>query len=107
MRSLMDMQHRPTAVFCGSDILATGAIKYCHQQGIVVPKDMSIVGFDNLEIAELTAPELTTLEVPAREMGSLAANYILAPATQKRHLRQTELPIRIIVRGSTGAAPRS
>lgn len=106
MRSLMDMQHRPTAVFCGSDILATGAIKYCHQQGIVVPKDMSIVGFDNLEIAELTAPELTTLEVPAREMGSLAANYVLAPATQKRHLRQTELPIRIIVRGSTGAAPR-
>jgi LacI family transcriptional regulator len=106
MHSLMSLPHRPTAVFCGSDILATGAIKYCHQQGIAVPKDMSIVGFDNLEIAELTAPELTTLEVPAREMGSLAANYILAPATQKRYLRQTELPIRIIVRGSTGAAPR-
>ncbi|WP_245451059.1 LacI family DNA-binding transcriptional regulator [Borborobacter arsenicus] len=105
MRSLMDVPQPPTAVFCGSDILATGAIKYCHEQGIAVPGEVSVVGFDNLEIAELTSPELTTLEVPAREMGNLAADYILAPAAQKRYLRQTELPIRIIVRDSTGAAP--
>ena len=61
---------RPTAVFCGSDILAAGAIKYCHEAGIAVPSDVSIMGFDNLEIAELTTPELTTLEVPCSRHGS-------------------------------------
>ncbi|WP_245518526.1 substrate-binding domain-containing protein, partial [Mesorhizobium sp. M4B.F.Ca.ET.169.01.1.1] len=78
MERLMEEGTRPTAVFCGSDILAAGAIKYCHAAGIAVPREVSIVGFDNLEIAELTSPELTTLEVPARDMGRIAADYVLA-----------------------------
>lgn len=59
---------------CGSDILASGAIKYCHTAGIPVSGEVSIVGPGNLEIAELTSPELTTLEVPARDMGRVAAD---------------------------------
>jgi LacI family transcriptional regulator len=101
MRRLMGQKPRPTAVFCGSDILAAGAIKYCTAEGIAVPGDVSIMGFDNLGIAELTSPELTTLEVPARDMGRLAADYILASPLQQRHLRHRELAIRLIVRGST------
>jgi LacI family transcriptional regulator len=104
---LMALSPRPTAVFCGSDILAAGAIKFCHRVGIAIPKDVSIIGFDNLEIAELTSPEMTTLEVPARDMGRLAADYILASPLQRRHLRQRELAIRLIVRGTTGPAPGS
>lgn len=65
------------------------------------------MGFDNLEIAELTSPELTTLEVPARDMGRLAADYILASPLQRRHLRQRELAIRLITRSSTGPVPRA
>jgi LacI family transcriptional regulator len=107
MGQLMAASPRPTAVFCGSDILAAGAIKFCHQAGIAVPKAVSIIGFDNLEIAELTSPEMTTLEVPARDMGRLAADYILASPLQRRHLRQRELAIRLIVRGTTGPAPRT
>ncbi|PAP92029.1 GntR family transcriptional regulator [Mesorhizobium wenxiniae] len=102
MKMLMASSPRPTAVFCGSDILAAGAIKYCVEAGLAVPKDISIIGFDNLEIAVLTAPELTTLEVPARDMGRLAADYILASPLQRRHLRERELPISLVVRGSTG-----
>jgi LacI family transcriptional regulator len=101
MRRLMGEKPRPTAVFCGSDILAAGAIKYCSAEGIAVPGDVSVMGFDNLGIAELTSPELTTLEVPARDMGRLAADYILASPLQQRHLRRRELAIRLIVRGST------
>jgi LacI family transcriptional regulator len=107
MAKLMAASPRPTAVFCGSDILAAGAIKFCHQAGIAVPKGVSIIGFDNLEIAELTSPEMTTLEVPARDMGRLAADYILASPLQRRHLRQRELAIRLIVRGTTAPAPRT
>jgi LacI family transcriptional regulator len=102
MKMLMAISPRPTAVFCGSDILAAGAIKYCIEAGLAVPQDVSIMGFDNLEIAMLTAPELTTLEVPARDMGRLAADYILASPLQRRHLRERELPISLVVRGSTG-----
>ncbi|MGE3874796.1 MAG: substrate-binding domain-containing protein [Parvibaculaceae bacterium] len=104
---LLGLSPRATAIFCGSDILAAGAIKFCHRAGIAVPKDVSIIGFDNLEIAELTSPEMTTLEVPARDMGRLAADYILASPLQRRHLRQRELAIRLIVRGTTGPAPGS
>jgi LacI family transcriptional regulator len=107
MEKMMDAPSRPTAVFCGSDILAAGAIKYCHEAGIAVPGDVSIMGFDNLEIAELTTPELTTLEVPSRDMGRLAADFILASPAQRRHLRQRELAIRLITRGSTGPVSRA
>ena len=106
MESLMNLETRPTAIFCGSDILAAGAIKYCQSRSIKVPGDLSIMGFDNLEIAELTSPELTTLEVPARGMGAHAADYALASPTQRQSMRQRELPLRLIVRGSTGPAPK-
>ena len=75
--------------------------------GISVGRDVSIVGFDNLEIAELTTPEPTTLEAPARDMGRLAADYVLASPSQRNHLTERELPIRLVVRDSTGPAPET
>ncbi|MBO6640395.1 MAG: LacI family DNA-binding transcriptional regulator [Roseitalea sp.] len=105
MESLMQVEDPATAVFCGSDILAAGAVKYCQAKGIDVPGKVSIMGFDNLEIAELTSPDLTTLEVPARNMGVHAADYTLADVKQHASMRQRELPLRLIVRGSTGARP--
>jgi LacI family transcriptional regulator len=69
MAQLMNLPKRPTAIFCSSDILAAGAIKYCAEADISVLREVFVVGFDNLELAELTTPELTTLEVPARDMG--------------------------------------
>lgn len=106
MRRLMTKETPPTAVFCGSDIIAAGAIKYCHENGIAVPKTVSILGFDNLEIAELTTPDLTTVEVPAREMGTMAADYLLATSSQRQHMRQRELPLRLVVRASTEPVAR-
>lgn len=103
MRRLMSRQTPPTAVFCGSDIIAAGAIKYCHATAIAVPDEVSVFGFDNLEIAELTNPELTTIEVPARDMGTIAAEYLLATPLQRQHTRQRELSLRLIVRASTAA----
>lgn len=106
MQSLFQSTVHPTAVFCGSDILAAGALKLCQSRGIRVPEDISIVGFDNLEIAKLTTPDLTTLEVPAREMGSLAGEYALANERERALLRERELDIRLIVRNSSGTAPK-
>lgn len=107
MRSLMQTYPRPTAVFCGSDILAVGAVKYCHSAGVAVPDDVSLVGFDNLEIAELVTPELTTVNVPAREMGEAAADALFRLGKKEERAIITELPTRLIVRGSTGPARES
>lgn len=106
MQRLMSAPVPPTAVFCGSDIIAAGALKYCHENGIAVPDAVSMLGFDNLGIAELTTPGLTTIEVPARDMGLLAADYILASPAQRQHLRQRELSIRLVVRASTKPAQK-
>jgi LacI family transcriptional regulator len=104
MRSLMQTYPPPTAVFCGSDILAVGAIKYCNTAGIGVPDQVSVVGFDNLEIAELVTPELTTLDVPTREMGEAVAEALIRLGDKKESFIVTELQTRLIVRGSTGPA---
>lgn len=101
MAKLMSNEEPPTAVFCGSDILAVGALKYCNQNGIAVPSQVSILGFDNLEIAQISTPELSTLEVPAKEMGRLAGDYVLASPAQRRHLHQHELSVSLVVRGTT------
>lgn len=105
MRSLMETYPRPTAVFCGSDILAVGAVKHCRAVGIEVPGAVSIIGFDNLEIAHVVEPELTTIDVPAREMGQMAAESII----ELRQSRQTglskKLQTRLLIRQSTGPAP--
>ncbi len=107
MQSLMQTHPRPTAVFCGSDILAVGAMKYCHSVGIAIPAQVSIVGFDNLEVAQLVSPELTTLDVPARAMGEAAA-VVLIEAKANGKLPNgvvTQLQTRLILRGSTAQAP--
>ncbi|OJG01290.1 GntR family transcriptional regulator [Rhizobium sp. 58] len=106
MKRLMLADTPPTAVFCASDIAAAGALKYCRQNDIAVPGTVSVLGFDNLDIGELTTPELTTIDVPAGEMGRIAADYLLAPAAQRQHMRIRELPLRLVVRGSTAALLR-
>lgn len=106
MQSLMQTHPRPTAVFCGSDILAAGAVRYCHAAHIGVPSEVSVMGFDNLEVAELISPELTTLHVPLKEMGEAAAQAALSgPAADKGRI--VDLPLRLVVRQSTGPARRA
>lgn len=105
MGSIMETRPRPTAVFCGSDILAAGAAKYCRERLIAVPQAVSIVGFDDLEIATLVEPALTTLHVPARRMGVQAARMISGRALAAPQTVVTTLPLRLMVRGSTSRAP--
>lgn len=106
MQSLMQTVPRPTAVFCGSDILAAGAIRHCQMAKISVPDEVSVMGFDNLEVAELVNPPLTTLNVPLKAMGEAAAETLLALSQEREHERVIDLPIRLVVRGSTGPAPK-
>ncbi len=74
---LIEQPSPPTAVLCGNDVLATGALRAARRLGLRVPEDISITGFDDIDLAEAVEPGLTTVHVPHRRMGRLAAQVLL------------------------------
>ena len=101
MRQLLRLQRPPTAVLTGSDVLAFGALVECKAQGIAVPEQVSIVGFDDMEFAAHLDPPLTTLQVPVAQMGQNAADYLLACVANEPRYDQVELETRLVVRKTT------
>ncbi|UWQ79013.1 LacI family DNA-binding transcriptional regulator [Leisingera sp. S132] len=77
-RQLMAIVPRPTVVMCGNDVLAAGALREAGRLGINVPEQVSVTGFDDIELAEIVSPSLTTVHVPHREMGRKAACELTA-----------------------------
>ncbi len=72
-QTLMRAENRPTVVMCGNDVLAVGALRGARDMGLSVPEDVSITGFDDIELARIVTPQITTVHVPHREMGRKAA----------------------------------
>ncbi len=105
MRLLLRESTRPTAVVCGNDILALGALAECQSVGIRVPDDISITGFDDLDISAQIIPPLTTIHVPLAEMGELAADFLVSQINNEIASLHTEIDTELMVR-STTAKPR-
>jgi len=105
MKRLLAADMPPTAVVCGNDVLAYGALLECQSSGRDVPGDISIAGFDDLPLSQHIRPSLTTMHVPSKEMGHKAADYLLACLNDETVPEQTELEVNLILRGST-APPR-
>ncbi|SMX23872.1 LacI family DNA-binding transcriptional regulator [Boseongicola aestuarii] len=101
-RQIMGWTPRPTAVFCGNDVLAIGALKAAKEMGLSVPEDVSITGFDDIEIASLAEPALTTVHVPHREMGRRAAGMLIDMVTKRTVPESVELQTDIRLRRSLG-----
>lgn len=96
-----------TAIVCGSDLMALGVIRAARARGLSVPADVSVVGYDDSPLVAFTDPPLSTVRQPVREMGEAAARALLEEiagtgATRGELLFRPEL----VVRGSTGPAPR-
>jgi LacI family transcriptional regulator len=102
---LMEAPQPPTAVVCGNDVLAFGALLEAQRRGIAVPDEVSIVGFDDLELASHLQPALSTVHVPAEAMWRRAADRVLAGLRGEALARETEVEVTLVVRGSTGPAP--
>jgi LacI family transcriptional regulator len=105
MARLMQMPEPPTAVLCGNDVLAFGAVLECQWRGIDVPGQVSIAGFDDLEIASHIYPGLTTMRVPAADIGTRTAALLLAAQRGEWSPHTVQLDLELIVRGTTGPAP--
>jgi LacI family transcriptional regulator len=106
MRALLAERSRPTAVFCANDLIALGALKRCAAARARVPEDISLVGCDDIEMARLVTPELTTVSIPARELGARAARLLVRQlAGETPRPGAALLPVKLVARGTTGAPP--
>lgn len=103
---LMTAELRPTLVICGNDVLAAGALRRAHERGLSVPQDISITGFDGIELASLVTPRLTTVHVPHRTMGKAAAETLIAMTDGTWNGESLCLPTEIRA-GETLDAPRA
>jgi LacI family transcriptional regulator len=106
LQNLMAISPRPTAVICGNDVLAAGALTKAKQMGLRIPQDISITGFDDIDLAEVVEPQLTTVHVPHRRMGEAAALLLLDILGGKDNCHNVELDTELILRDSLGVAKR-
>ena len=104
-RELLSKAAGLTAVMCGNDVLAFGALLEAQAMGLEVPRDLSVVGFDNLEWASEIVPALTTVRVPTYDMGTATADYLVGRLTGTATARHTKIDVDLILRGSTGPCP--
>lgn len=97
MKVILQQKERPTAVFAVSDVLAIGALKELNSNGIRVPEDMAVVGFDKIVFSNMTHPTLTTVAQPMYKMGCISAEMIIDKIRGKKvenHILEHELIIR-------------
>jgi DNA-binding LacI/PurR family transcriptional regulator len=97
-----------TAVVCGSDLMALGAIRAAHRLGLTVPDDVSVVGFDDSAFMTLVHPPLTTIRQPVESMGRAVVDLLMQQIAGA-HVPPEEILFEpeLVVRASTGSAPRT
>lgn len=97
----------PTALVCGNDVIALGALFEALARGIAVPQDLSITGFDDLSLVEHIRPALTTVHLAPEEMGTAAADALLTALESGRPVQSRELEARLLVRATTASPSAS
>ena len=104
---LLAMPQRPTAIFCFNDEMAMGVLHHALGTGLAVPRDLSVVGFDDIRFARYTEPALTTVAQPMRDIGEGTVKLLLSIlADDTTTPPSVTLPHRLVVRGTT-APPRT
>jgi LacI family repressor for deo operon, udp, cdd, tsx, nupC, and nupG len=103
---LLDQPAPPTAIFCFSDEMAMGAIEAIRRRGLHCPRDVSLVGFDDIRFAQYLSPQLTTVSQPMEQIGHEVVRLLLdILADRAGALQNVTLPHRLIVRSSTAPPP--
>ncbi len=103
MRRLLASKFNPTAILCVNDFMAIGVLRELHEQGLSVPGDVSVTGFDNIRLAEYTTPALTTAHVPRERIGALIFEALVPDQARAQEAnREVTIDPALIVRESTG-----
>ncbi|MHA6757198.1 LacI family DNA-binding transcriptional regulator [Streptacidiphilus sp. PAMC 29251] len=103
---LLDLPRRPTALVAFNDKVAVGAMRAARERGLRIPQDLSVTGFDDIDLSRSTEPQLTTVSQPLQEMGRMAVSLLVrlmdGHAVDTLHI---ELATHLVVRGTTGPVP--
>jgi LacI family transcriptional regulator/LacI family repressor for deo operon, udp, cdd, tsx, nupC, and nupG len=91
-----------TAIFCYNDMIAVGVLTACRERGVAVPRELSVVGFDDIEMAKYVTPPLTTLHQPKVRLGR-AAMRMLLDLLDDRQMEDCMMPPTLVERGSTAS----
>ncbi len=103
---LLDLRPRPSALVCFNDKVAVGAMEVAAARGLRIPQDLSVTGFDDIDVSRATTPRLTTVRQPLEEMGRIAVTMLMRQLDGHAHeALSMELETRLVVRESTGPAP--
>lgn len=100
MKQLLKLKDRPTAVYAAGDNLAIGAMAAAKDAGLSIPEDMSVVGFDDIEMARFITPALTTVRQDTHLLGSKAAEILIGAIENTASLHTSIQPVELIVRQS-------
>jgi LacI family transcriptional regulator len=109
-QQLLALPEPPTAIVAASDLMAVGALRAATEAGLVVPRDLSVIGFDDIMLAAHLQPGLTTLRQDKAGLGTAAARALLAlvdgpPAAEAAAPTPVTLPVELVVRGTTAPSP--
>ncbi len=105
MQKMLALPKRPTAVFAAGDAMAVGAIRAIREQGLSVPQDISVIGFDDIEIARFISPSLTTVRQDSIALGRTAAELLLSYLDKDREYENNPIPVELVCRESVGPPP--
>jgi len=105
-RYLLSLPERPSALICGNDVIAYGVLLEAERSGYVIPRDLSVVGFDDLDWSRHLRPSLTTIQVPTGATWQRAGEYLVRHLAGEQTIMHHEVDYSLIVREST-APPRA
>jgi LacI family transcriptional regulator len=102
-RSVLKLEPRPTAIFAANDAMAIGAISALREEGVTVPDDMAVAGFDDIPIARYVSPALSSVHVPIAQLGERAMELLLGAITglENGAVRRVVLPTTLVIRKSS------
>jgi LacI family transcriptional regulator len=101
-RRLLDRTDRPTAIIASNDDMAAGVLLVAHELGLSVPRQLSVAGFDDTQLASIVWPALTTIHQPSYDMAYTATDLLIRLVRQQEVPRVTLLNYQLVIRGSTG-----
>ena len=100
---MLRLDPRPTAIVCSNDYAAVGVLRALRERGVRVPGEVSVTGFDDIELAAYTTPPLTTVRVEMYRLGERAVELLTGSMHKDQELQHEVLTTSIVVRDSSGA----
>jgi len=99
----------PTAVLCSNDMTAIGVMREAYQRGIVIPRDLSVIGFDDIRLAQFVIPPLTTVQMSQQELAKIAFEALMKDVEKREpspNGTQYEMNTNLVIRNSTAMAAK-